>query len=171
VEVMDGSPSTCAIPKSVRTTRPSSAISTFDGFTSRCRMPARCAARSTSRIASPTSAARRGLRRPSSRMTSASDRPSTSSMTIHGRSSSSTTSKTVTALLLRIFAMAFASRSVRVISRRFSSSSMLDGNLSSLTATVRPSVSSSARHTVPMPPRPSTPPSRYRPARRRALLS
>ena len=93
-------------------------------------------------------------------MTSASDLPSTSSITIQGRSSSWTTSKTVTALLLRIRAMALASRSVRVISRRFSSWSMLVGNRSSLTATVRPSVSSSARHTVPMPPRPSTLPSR-----------
>jgi hypothetical protein len=104
-------------------------------------------------------------------MTSASDLPSTSSITIHGRLSSSTTSKTVTAPLLRIRAIALASRRVRVISRRFSSSSMLDGNRSSLTATVRPSVSSWARHTVPMPPRPRTSPSRYRPARRRSLLS
>ncbi|CAM5373061.1 hypothetical protein SALBM311S_02614 [Streptomyces alboniger] len=92
VEVMDGSPSTWAMPKSVSTTRPSSEMSTLDGFTSRCRMPSRCADRSTSRIARPTSAARLGSRRPSSRMTSASDLPSTSSITIHGRSSSSTTS-------------------------------------------------------------------------------
>ncbi len=55
----------------------------------------------------------RGVRVPSSRTTSASERPSMSSMTIHGRSSSSTTSYTVTAPLLRILAMAFASRRVR----------------------------------------------------------
>lgn len=167
VEVTEGSPSTCAMPKSVRTTRPSSAISTFDGFTSRCRMPSRWAERSTSRTASPTSAARRGDSRPSSRTASARDLPSTSSMTIQGRSSSSTTSKTVTAPLLRIRAIALASRSVRVMSRRFSSSSMLEGKRSSFTATVRPSISSSARQTVPMPPRPRTAPSRYLPASRR----
>lgn len=92
VEVTEGSPSTWAMPKSVSTTRPSSAISTLDGFTSRCRMPSRCAERRTSRMASPTSAARRGVSVPSSRIASASDLPSISSITIHGRSSSSTTS-------------------------------------------------------------------------------
>jgi hypothetical protein len=92
VEVTDGSPSTCAIPKSVRTTRPSSEMSTLDGFTSRCRMPSRWAARSTSRTASPTSAVRCGVSVPDSRMTSARDEPSINSMTIQGRSSSLTTS-------------------------------------------------------------------------------
>lgn len=93
VEVIEGSPSTCAIPKSVSTTRPSSpSMSTLDGFTSRCRMPSRWAARSTPRMASPTSAARLGVSVPSSRITSARDLPSISSITIHGRSSSSTTS-------------------------------------------------------------------------------
>ncbi len=160
VEVTEESPSTLAMPKSVSTTRPSSPISTLDGLTSRCRMPCACAALSTPSTSSAISAARAGASGPSSRMTSASERDSTSSMTIHGRSSSSTTSKTVTAEECRIRAVALASRRVRTISRCFSSSSTLAFIRSSLTATVRPSISSSARHTVPMPPRPSTASSR-----------
>ncbi len=93
VEVMDGSPSTLAMPKSVSTTRlSSSAMITLDGLTSRCRMPAACAARRTSSTASPISAARRGGMGPSFLMMSASERPSISSITIHGLDPSSTTS-------------------------------------------------------------------------------
>ena len=43
-----------AMPKSVSTTRPSSASSTFPGLTSRCSTPAACAARSAPSTCSPT---------------------------------------------------------------------------------------------------------------------
>ncbi len=160
VEVIEVSPSTLAMPKSVSTVRPSSPISTLDGFTSRCSTPWLCAAPSTPSRSRPIAAARSGVSAPSSRTTSASERPSTSSITIHGRPSSSTTSKTVTAAVCRIRAVALASRRVRTISRCFSASSTAPVIRSSFTATIRPSISSSARHTVPMPPRPSTSPSR-----------
>ncbi len=88
-------------------------------------------------MARPTSAARCGSSGPSFLILSARERPSTSSITIHGRLSSLTTSKTVTALPLRILAMALASRKVRVMSRCFSSSSTLEGKRSSFTATRR----------------------------------
>nr|BFE88940.1 hypothetical protein GCM10020093_115410 [Planobispora longispora] len=51
-----------AIPKSVSTTRPSSASSTFSGLTSRCRTPAACAARSAPSTLSPTAATCSGER-------------------------------------------------------------------------------------------------------------
>ncbi len=165
VDVTDGSPSTRAIPKSVSTTRPSCPISTFDGFTSRCRMPTRCASASTPSSSNATSAARCGGSTPSVRMTSLSERDSISSITIQGRPSSSTTSYTVTAPLCRIRAMAFASVSVRATSRCRSSSSTPPANRSSLTATSRPRNSSAARQTVPIPPWPRTAVSRYRDAR------
>src|SRR5690606_16256923 len=78
-------PSTIAMPKSVSTTRPSLAISTLAGFTSRCSTPAACAARSAASTSAPIPAARAGDIGPSASSTSASDRPRTSSITIHGR--------------------------------------------------------------------------------------
>ncbi len=49
-----------ASPKSATLTRPSSAISTFSGFTSRCTMPARWAAASAESTGSSTANARPG---------------------------------------------------------------------------------------------------------------
>src|SRR5690606_39034500 len=89
-------PSTIAMPKSVSTTRPSLAISTLAGFTSRCSTPAACAARSAASTSAPIPAARAGDIGPSASSTSPSDRPRTSSITIHGRPSSVATSYTVT---------------------------------------------------------------------------
>jgi hypothetical protein len=66
-------PAARAIPKSVSTTR-SGAIRMLAGLTSRCAMPARCAARSAARIPRPTSAAPAGLSGPSSLIRSRSDR-------------------------------------------------------------------------------------------------
>ncbi len=86
--------------------------------------------------------------------TSSRERPSTSSMTIRGRPSTSATSCTATTPGWRIRAAARASRCIR--SRRAASSGAAASvNVrSSLTATSRPSTSSTARQTTPMPPRP-----------------
>ena len=76
VEVTDGSPSIWAMPKSVSTTRPSSAISTLDGFTSRCRMPASCAALQHVEHGQPDlGGALRACSGPSSRIASAASGP------------------------------------------------------------------------------------------------
>ena len=53
-----------AMPKSVSTTRPSSASSTFSGLTSRCSTPEACAARSALSTCSPTEADLAGRQRP-----------------------------------------------------------------------------------------------------------
>ncbi len=92
VMVMAEEPSRLAIPKSPSTTRPSLAISTLAGFTSRCSTPESCADRSAARTCSPTCAARCGVIGPSASSTSASDSPRTSSITIQGRPSSEATS-------------------------------------------------------------------------------
>lgn len=144
-----------AIPKSVSTTRPSFAISTLAGFTSRCSTPAAWAERSASSTSAPIRAARCGAIGPSASSTSASDRPRTSSITIHGRPSSVATSYTVTTLRSAIRAAAHASRSRRAYIRSTSDAGSPAGARTSFTATSRCSTSSRARHTVPMPPSPS----------------
>ena len=94
-----GSPSNCAMPKSVSTARSSQpspdrlvAMSTLLGFTSRCSTPAACAAASAESSCWPIRPARAGGSRPSTTSTWSSDWDGTSSMTIHGRPSSSATS-------------------------------------------------------------------------------
>ena len=92
VEVRAGSPAVEAMPKSVRTPRPSLVTSTLLGFTSRCTTPCAWAdsrALSTSR---PISATRCGGSGPSSRRSSLRLRVGSSSITIQGRPPSSTTS-------------------------------------------------------------------------------
>ena len=83
VRVTVTSPSIVARPQSVSTTRWSDS-STLLGFTSRCTMPARCAAHSAASTASPIRATSGGGSGPSSTMTWCSDRDGTYSMTIHG---------------------------------------------------------------------------------------
>ncbi len=95
VWVSVASPSICAMPKSVSTTRPESVISTLLGLMSRCRMPFSWACRSAPSICRPISATRRWSIGPRSMM-SCSDGARTSSITIQGRSDSCTTSWTVT---------------------------------------------------------------------------
>lgn len=148
-------PSTMAIPKSVRTTRPSFDSSTFAGFTSRCSTPASCAARSADSTSAPMCATRWGLSGPSASSSSASEMPRTSSITIQGRPSCVATSYTVTTLRLATRAAAHASRSSRAYIRSTSGPASPCGARTSLTATSRCSSSSRARHTVPMPPSPS----------------
>lgn len=72
-----------AMPKSVRTGRPSGRIRTLAGFTSRCWMPTSCAARSAASTSRPILAASTGVIGPLFSR-SWSDPPVTSSMTSHG---------------------------------------------------------------------------------------
>ncbi len=156
------SPSIRAMPKSVSTQRSlARSQSTLAGLTSRCRTPMACAAQSASSTARPIRAASRGGSGPSPAIRAASEAPSTSSITIHGRPSCSTTSWTPTTLGCVTRATACASRSVRFLC---SASNRPPRGCTSLTATGRPSSRSSARQTVPIPPRPSCATRRYRPA-------
>jgi hypothetical protein len=75
-------------------------------------------------------------------------------MTIQGRPSSSTTSKTVTTPGWLNLAAVLASRSVRWYSELLSAGLSVGGTLTSLTATSRSRSSSRPRQTVPMAPRP-----------------
>ncbi len=70
-----------ASPKSATFTRPSSAMSTFSGFTSRCTSPERCAAASAESTGSSTASARVGVIGDSLTMESRSVWPLTSSIT------------------------------------------------------------------------------------------
>ena len=156
VPVMVSSPAARAMPKSVSFTRPSVPSRMLPGLTSRWVIPAACAASSAPRTARPTVATRSGCSGPSSLITSASDRDGTSSMTTQGRASSSSTSKRVTTLGWPSRAIARASRSVRSQLTARSSGDRLPGSTTSFTATVRRRKVSSASHTAPIAPRPST---------------
>jgi hypothetical protein len=97
----------------------------------------------------------RGLSGPSSITMSARLRASSSSMMIHGRPPSVTTSYTCTTLGWDRAAAARASRSVRSHRASRSDWGMVGGSSTSLTATSRRSCVSEARQTVPMPPLPT----------------
>lgn len=155
VSVSVVAPLTCAIPKSVSTTRslPAS-TSTFAGFRSRCSTPAACATRSAPSSAIPIRAASRASTVPVRESRSASEPPSINSMTMYGRSPCSTTSWTTMTFGWLSWATARASRRVRSFWRRASSAESVSSSTSSLTATCRPSSWSEARHTTPIPPRP-----------------
>ncbi|MCF0088562.1 hypothetical protein B0E37_03637 [Streptomyces sp. MH192] len=155
VRVSAVSPWTMAMPKSVRITRSSWLRRTLAGFTSRCSTPASCAERSAASTSAPMRAASRGVNAPSEAMSSPSERPRTNSITIHGRPASVTTSCTVITLRPVMRAAAHASRSSRVYMRSTLAAGSPAGARTSLTATSRRSISSRARHTVPMPPAPS----------------
>lgn len=159
VSVSRVSPPIRAMPKSVRTTRPCRPGSTLSGFTSRCRTPAACAASSAPSTSRPIRAASRASRVPSS-STSPSVRPCSSSSTSQGRPSTTATSYTLTTAGWSRRAAARASRRMRSQALARSRSGRWSGIRGSLTATSRPTVSSRARHPVPMPPRPSLPVSR-----------
>ncbi len=158
VRVNPGEPSSRAMPKSVSTTRPPRSSRTLAGFTSRCSTPCRCASSSAPSTWPPTRAASRGSRVPSESITSASERPSISSITIHGRPSCSSTSYTVTTPRCLICAAARASCCIREPRVRSSASGM-PVTASSFTATRRCSLVSSATQTVPIPPLPRRSPS------------
>ena len=158
-----------AMPKSVRTTRSSGPSRILAGFTSRCTIPAWCAACRPARTPRPIRATRADGRRPTSRTASCSDWNGTSSITMAGRPSSSKKSYTPTTFGWRSRATICASRTARRRPVSRSASSISGGQIISLTATSRLSNSSRARQTAPMPPRPITARSRYRPASRRSV--
>jgi hypothetical protein len=81
-----------ATPKSVSTQRPSVQIRMLAGLTSRWSTPALCATSSAPSSATPIFATARGATGPSAMIMSARLRACSSSMTIHGRPPSVTTS-------------------------------------------------------------------------------
>ena len=99
-------------------------------------------------------AASRGSTRPTSLTASASELPSTSSITIHGRLSCSSTSWTVTTAEWLIRAAARASASGAGEQHGLVALGTYSAAVNSLMATARCSTSSCARHTRPMPPLP-----------------
>jgi hypothetical protein len=146
-----------AMPKSVSFTRPSSAMSTLPGFTSRWVMPLRCAARNPPAVAKPTTATWDTVSVPWSLIIVARLRDGTSSITTIGSPSTSTTSNTVMMLGWERPPSARASRMIRSRASAASWDGTPGGTFSSLTATRRCSTSSKPDHTVPIAPAPSSP--------------
>ena len=124
-----------ASPKSATLIRPSSAISTFSGLTSRWIRPARCAAASAETTGSSSARARAGDSGASLPMVSRSVWPGISSIARNTVPSSLPWSKTATTLGCDSFAAARASPTNRAAN---SSSSPSPGCIT-LTATVRSS--------------------------------
>ena len=153
-------------PKSVSLTRPSSAMSTLPGFTSRCTTPAEWAAASPSATCCPMAATSAGGSRPRSPSAPASDRDGRYSITSQGRSSCTTTSNMLITCGWRSRAPIRPSRRIRCRDSSSASASpaVLDtaADSSSLTATVRFSSSSVPRQTAPMAPTPIRSSKRYR---------
>ncbi len=82
VSVSVVAPATCAIPKSVSTTRPvPDSIRTLAGLMSRCSTPTSCAVRTALSRATPIRAASAASTGPCRAIRSASEPPSTNSMT------------------------------------------------------------------------------------------
>ncbi len=127
-------------------------LRTLAGLTSRCRVPTLWPASSAS-ISCRPAAVSCGASSPTAVIRWASEGPSTSSMPIHSRSSDSTRSWTPTTWGCGTRATARASRMVRRIRTRCSSSTAVR-RCSSLAATGRSRSWSWARQTVPMPPLP-----------------
>lgn len=137
------------MPKSI-TRGPSSAIRTLLGFRSRCTTPARWMSRSASTRPSASVRNARPVNGPSLATMSASVRPGTYSVAIHGCSASGSASTTgaVNAPLTR----RAAATSCRKRARNSSSSAYCAWT--TLMATCRPDAES-ARWTTPIPPLPS----------------
>ncbi len=138
-------PSARAMPKSSTFTPPPDSMM-LAGLMSRCTSPAACAASSASHTAAAIAAASPAGSIPASSRTWRRVRPATSSITINGVVPSTPLSNTVTS---------------RGWHRKPASAA--NCGLSTLTATSRPRIPSLARHTVAIPPVPSTSPSAYRP--------
>jgi hypothetical protein len=154
------------MPKSASLAPPSASTRTLAGVTSRWTTPCRCAASRVSSSPRPSRATRPVGSGPSRSTSSCSDGASTSSITSSGRPSCTSTSCSTTAPGWLNLAAARASPSTRSRSRVRSAAVADGGSHRSLIATSRPSSSSRARHTTPMPPLPSRSSSRYRPASR-----
>ncbi|CAG7617337.1 hypothetical protein SBRY_120011 [Actinacidiphila bryophytorum] len=164
-----------AIPKSVSTGVPSPRSRMLPGLMSRCWIPAACAARRPASTPRPSAAASSGRSGPAASR-SWSDRPSTSSITIHGKgkSSRSMTSWTVTTFGCSTRPSACASRSTRdrIVMAVLASCSPNRGSRgrTSFSATSRSRSMSRARQTHPMPPPPSRSTSSKRPSTTRVIL-
>ena len=163
VRVLPAEPSSLAMPKSSTLTSPPE-ITMFAGLMSRCTSPAAWAASRPSHTAAAMATASSGGSTPASSRIRRSVRPATNSITMNGVVPSTPQSKTVTRRGWLRAATWRASRSN--LARKAGSAA--NCGLRTLTATSRPSTSSLARHTVAMPPVPSTSKSAYRPPSRRA---
>jgi hypothetical protein len=171
VEVSAGVAAACEMPKSVSFAvelGPASpdgprAIRMLSGFTSRWTMPAAWAAASAPAIWAPIWATCAGCSARCSARTLPRLREGRYSSTSHGSPSSVTTSKIVTTFGWWSAAAIRASRIVRSRDMPISPGGCRSSR-TCLIATSRPSSSSVARHTEPMPPSPTRSWSRYRPA-------
>ncbi len=165
--VRAGSVAIRAMPKSVSFTWPARSTMMFDGLTSRCTIPAECAAARAPAAWASRGAASSGESGPRSRTRRPRSTPSTYSITSHQESSSTTASKIETTCGWCSRALTLASRSARVRSVRSAPGS----RPIRLSATGRPSTSSRPSQTAPVPPRPISRSSEYRPAITRAFRS
>ena len=152
VWVSEGSAAIRAMPKSVSFTCQSRSTRMFDGFTSRCTMPAACAAARASAACHSSGAASSGESAPCSLTSWARVVPSTYSMTSQRASVSASTTKLNTATTCGWLRCA-ASRASR--SARARSVLSAPGTRPiRFRATCRPRTSSRPSQTAPMPPRP-----------------
>ena len=156
-----------AMPKSVRTTRPPPHRCTLPGVTSRCTIPARCVAWSTSTRRSPTLVTWRTGSGPAAfRVCCSAGRAAAPSRSTGSLSLDDVVdpdgSGMVDSRAARASLRAHAQACARI------SADSRPCSRSCLTATGRSSSSSSASQTRPMPPRPKSDRSRKRPATRRS---
>ena len=140
----------CALasPKSTTLTRPSAVSSTFSGLTSRCTIPASCAADSPASVGSMTSSASLQGSQPRSRSRLRSVRPGTYSIDRYRNCPSEPWSKTCTMLGWDSRATDLASP----MNLATKSASRASSACITLSATCRSSRVSVARYTVAMPP-------------------
>jgi hypothetical protein len=143
------SPIAREMPKSTTFAVPSSATRTLNVVTSRCTIPAACAAANAEATCHPTPTTSASGSGPRSSIISASVFDGTYSMTRHGVPPCSTTSCTVTTCGCRKRAAIRPSRTIR------STASGDPLAVKNLTATTRANRSSWARQTTPAAPRPS----------------
>ena len=142
-----------AMPKSVRTTRPSFPSMTLSGLRSRCSTPARWAAPRPAHTSVAIAMVAAGVTRPSRSRRARSDSPSMSSMVKKQSLRSCPMSK-------QRATFGCVTRRARRTSRRKRSSmpgSRAISRAMTLSATVSSSVTSRARYTLPIPPTPMRP--------------
>jgi hypothetical protein len=159
---VDGVPqATLAMPKSVIFTWPSPVISRLAGLISRCTSPAECAACRPSPACAIRSMVWPGFSGPAARI-SASEGPSTNSITRNGKSAEPSSPKSYTWATPGWDSREAWRASARNLTR--ASGSPAASGRSSLTATFRSSSRSKARHTWPVAPEATSSSRRYRPA-------
>src|SRR5437764_5373402 len=151
-----------AMPKSTSVTVPSAEISRLAGLTSRWTTPRRCAASSASAAWATIDMVSPAGSRPVAAIFSDSCRPSTYAITRYVTVPSGRTlrPKSYTLAMCRWLSAAMVRASARNRASKLGSRSR--AGRSTLTATVRPSARSVARHTSPIPPPATGSSSRYR---------